>query len=231
MSQEFVASAPIETEDTGNSLVSADRVAGTIVYDLAGDRIGAVDSVMIDKISGTVAYVVVSFGSNFGGGGKSHPLPWDMLKYDTGIDGYRADIGQGDLEGAPSYDRDALAGFGDRHRKDVDYFYRPASDDDDDGFNRSDLNDGIDRPLGFYSRKAQALRSGHVDAAGAAHTPNLRADQPAPGFYSPEQQQARSNINALQEQIRQPDPTLNEIDGRNDAAGRWPNGQPGPGVG
>jgi hypothetical protein len=42
---------------------------------------------MIDKMSGKVAYAVISFGG-FLGLGEDY-LPWPNLKYDTQVDGYR----------------------------------------------------------------------------------------------------------------------------------------------
>lgn len=212
-----------------SKLISADRVAGTDVYDHAGERLGEVQSIMIDKISGKVAYVMISFGGVLGIGEKHHPLPWDMLEYDMQCDGYRVDMDLADLEGAPSYDRDGLAGFDSSGGDAVDRHYggkqrREASEAGSEGqaplVSRSDLNDGIDRPLGFYSRKAQSLRNGDTTGSDTDPTTGLRADEQAPGFYSPEQQQARSEINNLEDQVRQPDPSLNEIDGRNDAASR-----------
>ena len=205
---------------TRNGLISADRVAGTIVYDLSGQGLGDIHSIMIDKVSGKIAYVVVKFADDGNIGARFHPLPWHLLEYDTQLDGYRVDIAQGDLEGAPFYDHDEIGGFDKDHRDSVDHFSRPMTDNDDAVVNRSDLNDGIDRPLGFYSRKAQALRNGNLDTHGADETPNLRADESAPDFYSPAQQQARSNINSIDDQVRRPDPTLVEIDGRNDATDR-----------
>ena len=34
---------------------------------------------MIDKVSGKVAYAVMSFGGFLGIGDRYHPLPWDVL--------------------------------------------------------------------------------------------------------------------------------------------------------
>jgi hypothetical protein len=38
---------------------------------------------MVDKISGQVAYAVMSFGGFLGIGESYHPLPWRVLKYDV----------------------------------------------------------------------------------------------------------------------------------------------------
>jgi hypothetical protein len=38
---------------------------------------------MIEKISGKVAYAVMSFGGFLGMGGEEHTIPWAKLHYDT----------------------------------------------------------------------------------------------------------------------------------------------------
>jgi hypothetical protein len=43
------------------SLIGSDKVEGTAVYGANDERIGSVQRVMIDKISGKVAYAVISF--------------------------------------------------------------------------------------------------------------------------------------------------------------------------
>jgi hypothetical protein len=58
----------------------------------------------VDKISGTVAYAIMSFGGFLGIGNSYHPLPWSLLQYDTAKGGYVADLDKQQLERAPSYD-------------------------------------------------------------------------------------------------------------------------------
>jgi len=50
-------------------------VKGTNVYNPAGDKLGGVDDIMIDKVSGRAIYAVMSFGGFLGMGEKYHPLP------------------------------------------------------------------------------------------------------------------------------------------------------------
>jgi sporulation protein YlmC with PRC-barrel domain len=69
-------------EETG-SLISAEKVTGTNVYNTAGESLGEIEDVMIDKQSGRIAYAVMSFGGFLGIGERYHPLPWSTLKYDT----------------------------------------------------------------------------------------------------------------------------------------------------
>jgi hypothetical protein len=43
-------------------LTSSDKVEGTNVYNTQGDRLRTIESFMVDKYNGRVAYVVMSFG-------------------------------------------------------------------------------------------------------------------------------------------------------------------------
>jgi PRC-barrel domain len=86
------------------SLIAADKVEGTVVYNSAGEKLGTVENLMIDKLSGRVGYAVMSFGGFLGMGESRHPLPWDTLKYDTNLGGYVVDMDQDMLRGAPTYD-------------------------------------------------------------------------------------------------------------------------------
>ena len=87
------------------SLIGSDKVEGTAVYGADNKKIGSVQRVMIDKISGKVAYAVVSFGGFLGMGEDYYPLPWSKLHYDTQLGGYRADITENQLKGAPKFSR------------------------------------------------------------------------------------------------------------------------------
>src|SRR6202012_3555058 len=71
------------------SLIGSDKVEGTPVYGGDDRKIGTVQRVMIDKISGKVAYAVISFGGFLGMGEDHYPLPWTKLKYDPRLEGDR----------------------------------------------------------------------------------------------------------------------------------------------
>ena len=61
---------------------------------------------MIDKVKGTVSYAVLGFGGFLGIGDDHYPLPWQSLKYDTGLGGYRTNLTEDRLRGAPKYHDD-----------------------------------------------------------------------------------------------------------------------------
>ena len=101
------------TQETGK-LIASDKVQGTNVYNTAGDNLGAIHDVMIDRPSGKVAYAIMSFGGFLGIGNQYHPLPWSVLKYDTNLGGYVVNLDKGQLEGAPAYDVGTEPAWGDR---------------------------------------------------------------------------------------------------------------------
>ena len=95
------------TAHPNHSLISSEDVEGTNVYDLNGKKIGEIDHLMIDKVSGRVTYAVMSFGGFLGMDQDYYPVPWSMLKYDTNLGGYRTSITQETLNQAPKYREDS----------------------------------------------------------------------------------------------------------------------------
>jgi sporulation protein YlmC with PRC-barrel domain len=84
-------------------LIASDKVEGTAVYNIQGERLGSVYNLMVDKLTGQVAYAVMSFGGFLGIGERYHPIPWSKLTYDTPMGGFVIDIDRATLERAPSY--------------------------------------------------------------------------------------------------------------------------------
>ena len=108
-----------------HKLIPSDRVEGTSVYDRDGKHIGRIERVMIDKISGQVAYAVLTFGGFLGFGENHFPVPWDALKYQERTEpapgigvppsgGYVLDVTEQQLEQAPYYGPDDDFDWGDR---------------------------------------------------------------------------------------------------------------------
>jgi sporulation protein YlmC with PRC-barrel domain len=94
------------TKITSGSLIAAEQVNGTDVYNMDGEKLGTVDDIMIDKISGKAIYAVMSFGGFLGIGEKQHPLPWSSLTYDEDKEGYVVNLDKRKLEQAPTLDPD-----------------------------------------------------------------------------------------------------------------------------
>lgn len=83
------------------SLVSSSDVNGTAVYSQDGTHIGTIDHLMIDKVTGKVAYAVMAFGGFLGLGEEHYPVPWNALTYDTRLNGFVTHISEQDVKGAP----------------------------------------------------------------------------------------------------------------------------------
>jgi uncharacterized protein YrrD len=63
-----------DTRETSR-LISSEKVTDTNVENTRGDNLGHIEDVMIDKISGKVAYAILNYGSFLGIGGKLFALP------------------------------------------------------------------------------------------------------------------------------------------------------------
>jgi hypothetical protein len=108
-----------ETHD----LIGSDKVEGTNVYGAKDEKVGSIERVMINKRSGKVAYAVLSFGGFLGIGHDHYPIPWSTLTYDTRLGGYRTNITEQQLKGAPKYSgEDWDWGDPERGRKIYDYY-------------------------------------------------------------------------------------------------------------
>lgn len=100
-----------------HTLILANRVIGTPVFSAAGERIGHIDDLSVNRLSGQVIYAVLSFGGFLGIGEKFHPLPWSVLDYHPEWAGFVVPLDKAALEAAPSYSRDELAQLGgERHQ-------------------------------------------------------------------------------------------------------------------
>ena len=86
-----------------HDLIGSDRVEGTNVYRSNGDKIGEIERVMLEKVSGRVAYAVMAFGGFLGMGEEQHPVPWQGLTYNETLGGYELNISDEELKNAPKY--------------------------------------------------------------------------------------------------------------------------------
>lgn len=103
-----------DVKEKPHQLIASDRVEGTAVRRPNGKRIGHIERLMIDKVSGKVSYAILSFGGFLGMGTNLLPLPWARLTYNTGIEAYELDIDDDELRHAPSFSADIDFDWGDR---------------------------------------------------------------------------------------------------------------------
>lgn len=105
-------------------LIASDRVEGTRVFNADGKKIGSVKRLMIDKISGNVAYAVLCFGGILGMGETYRSLPWASMKYNPELEAYELVTLMTDeeLRKAPAYMADGDVDWGYRERPYENYW-------------------------------------------------------------------------------------------------------------
>jgi len=117
----MVATATDTRETT--TLIGSDKVEGTYVYRSNGENVGTIQRVMLDKRSGKVAYVVMSFGGFMGIGEDYYPLPWNRLTHNERLGGYEVNINEAQLQRAPKYNQHQNWDWTDQRRREIDTYY------------------------------------------------------------------------------------------------------------
>ena len=96
----FYLWGPVERPAAAHLFIESDRVAGTAVFDRKYDQIGTIKRLLIEKVSGLVFFVDVTFGGFLGIGSHHVTIPWEKLVYDKELEGYRTDITEAQVRGA-----------------------------------------------------------------------------------------------------------------------------------
>jgi sporulation protein YlmC with PRC-barrel domain len=103
--------------------IAASKVTGTDVYNTAGESIGHVEDIVLDKLSDKVLFAVLGFGGFLGIGEKFHAMPWSMLDYVPAQGGYVVGLSKQELERAPTYDlKDLIRNDGKGTTPSFDYY-------------------------------------------------------------------------------------------------------------
>jgi hypothetical protein len=127
LSDRFTTERAMESRDETVSLISAGKVSGTSVYNTAGESLGQIHDVMIDKKTGRIAYALMSFGGFLGIGERYHPLPWATLKYDTRQGGYVVGLTAQQLKDAPTFGAAERPAWGDlSYEQNIHDYYKAA---------------------------------------------------------------------------------------------------------
>lgn len=88
--------------------ILASKVQGTAVYNNAGEKLGHVEDVVLDKMSNDIMFAVLGSGGLLGAGEKYFPVPWNTLNYDPDKDAYVVAFSEDVLKKAPTYRREDL---------------------------------------------------------------------------------------------------------------------------
>lgn len=89
-------------------LISASSLKGSGVKNIAGDNVGEIKDLMIDRENGTVGYAVLTFGGFMGLGNKLFAVPLEAFAFDeeSANDQLILNVDRELLEDAPGFDKD-----------------------------------------------------------------------------------------------------------------------------
>jgi hypothetical protein len=105
-----------------HTLVASDRIEGTSIYSRCGEKIGTIERLMLDKITGVVCYAVIRHSGFLGTDLHHYPVPWSALTYNVHRRSYETDLTLEELRSGPSDLDGESFDWGDRSPAD----YRPA---------------------------------------------------------------------------------------------------------
>jgi hypothetical protein len=92
--------------------------------DMNGSQIGTIKRLLIEKVSGRVLYVDVTFGGFLGIGVHHLTIPWNNLSYDREYSGYRTGITEEQIRNAPSFFGDGGIWPDQKREKEVHDYWR-----------------------------------------------------------------------------------------------------------
>lgn len=104
-------------------IITSDKAEGAAVDNSAGEKLGSIDDLMIDKRSGQIRYAVLQFGGFLGIGTDRYPMPWNVLNCDKSKGGYTVPLDRARLEDAPRYDAKAVPTSDRAYGATVDRYY------------------------------------------------------------------------------------------------------------
>jgi len=88
--------------------IRAKKVLGTNVYGTAGEKLGSIEDIVLDKRSNNIMFAVCGFGGFLGMGEKYHAIPWSSLNYDESNNGYVVNFSADQLRAGPADTVEAL---------------------------------------------------------------------------------------------------------------------------
>ncbi len=96
------------TQNGHTAAIRAHKVIGTSVRTKAGEKIGKIEDIVLDKSSNNIMFAVVGAGGILGAGEKFHPVPWAALDYDEREHAYVVPYSKEQLHAAPADTIDEL---------------------------------------------------------------------------------------------------------------------------
>jgi sporulation protein YlmC with PRC-barrel domain len=84
----------------------ASKIIGTDVKNTKNEDLGDIKDIVLDPMSGRIAYVVVSYGGILGMGDKLFAIPWSAVRWSSDKDYFVLNMDKEALKNAPGFDED-----------------------------------------------------------------------------------------------------------------------------
>ena len=88
-----------------NNVVKTADVIGKTVYNNKAEKLGKIEEIVLDKTSGKARYVVLSFDTFMGFGGKYFAFPWQAISYDPEQKGFILNVEKEKLDDKQGFDK------------------------------------------------------------------------------------------------------------------------------
>lgn len=95
------------------NIVKASEISGVNVRNIAGEHLGSINEVVIDKLHGKVSYLVLDFGGVLGFNNKFFAMPWRLFSYDAKDGCFIVKLDKEQLKDAPGFDKAYWPNFSD----------------------------------------------------------------------------------------------------------------------
>lgn len=89
----------------GTRLLGAETLIGNDVYNYDDEHIGDIKEIVLNTLTGEIAYVVLAFGGILGLGEKLFAVPWKALTLDLANQAVILNASKERLEQAPGFDK------------------------------------------------------------------------------------------------------------------------------
>lgn len=112
------------------NIVRTADIIGVHVKNAQNEHLGDIEEIVLDKLSGEVKYLVLSFGGFLGMGDKLFAIPWHTINYDDEEDCFILNISKERLKGAPGFNKDQWPDMADMTwGETISNFYNPMTTD------------------------------------------------------------------------------------------------------
>jgi sporulation protein YlmC with PRC-barrel domain len=119
------AKSDSRTDGPGPRVMGATTLVGDEVCNRQDESLGKIHEIMLDTVTGHIAYAVLASGGFLGMGDKYFAIPWELLELDTDNKQFVLNISKDELRQAPGFDKDHWPSMADTNwAEEVHGFYK-----------------------------------------------------------------------------------------------------------